>query len=109
MSKKNLEFTVVIKADEATLQDIQAQLAGAKGKHPLLTEVLGVVIKETLLTAGVTSNFEVDLRPGYVTTHYPGGGGLSSDAWEGVALSDSDSAEWDIYASTYQDEVICSD
>jgi len=81
MNKTTLEFKVTIEADQATLHEIQHQINSANSRYPALTNVLPVMIKETLLAAGVTNDFEVELQPSQIITHYEGIGELSEDLY----------------------------
>ena len=81
MNEATLEFKVAIEADQATLHEIQHQLNDANSHHPALTSVLPVTIKEILLAAGVTNDFEVELQPSQIITHYEGIGELSEDLY----------------------------
>jgi hypothetical protein len=110
MNKTTLEFKVAIEADKATLHQIQHQLNGANSRHPALTNVLPVTIKETLLAAGVTNDFEVELQPGHIINHYKGVGGLSEDF---CLMLDEASHRLNknqaINTGAYPDDILCSD
>jgi hypothetical protein len=73
------EFKVVIKADEPALRQIHTLLTQARPGQPALTEVLATTVKETLLAAGVTTDFDVELNSGITPWRNEG---LGLNAWE---------------------------
>jgi hypothetical protein len=110
MNKTTLEFKVAIEADQATLHQIQYQLNSANSYHPALTNVLPGMIKETLLAAGVTNDFEVQVQPSHIINHYEGIGGLSADFC--LAFDEAShrlNKNQVIYTAAYQDDILCSD
>ena len=110
MNEATLEFKVAIEADQATLHKIQHQLNGANSQCPALTNVLPVMIKETLLAAGVTNDFEVEVQPGHIINHPKGVGLLSEDlCLEVDAASHRLNKNQAIYAGAYPDDILCSD
>jgi hypothetical protein len=109
MNKTTLEFKVTIEADQATLHEMQDQLNDATSHHPELTNVLPGTIKETLLAAGVTDDFEVELQPSHIITHYERIGGLSADFC--LALNEAYylNPNQALYTAAYRDDILCSD
>ena len=58
MQEDRLEFTVSIKADEATLQDIYTTFVG----YPAMFDKLALVLKHTLEGVILNKEFEVELK-----------------------------------------------
>lgn len=74
------ELKIMIKADEPALRQIYAMLTRGKPGQPALAEVLATTVKETLLAAGVTTDFEVELNSSGIS--FGCSEGLGLNAWE---------------------------
>jgi hypothetical protein len=74
------ELKIIIKAEEPALRQICALLTQASPGQPPLTEVVVTTVKETLLAAGVTTDFEVELYMKGINPQRNEGLGLN--AWE---------------------------
>ncbi len=80
MIQTTLEFTVAIKANEATLHDLQNQL-NSTDRHPsALGEALPLLLKE-LVAVGASADVEIELHPGQIVNRYQGPGQFSSKLW----------------------------
>lgn len=77
MSEKCFEFTVAVKATEATLQKIQDRLCYNSGNRIALTELIDEWIKEQLI--GSAHYFKVEVQAEPVT--FPCQGGLNAEEW----------------------------
>jgi len=60
--RRGYELRIILKADEPTLREIHDALTKARPNHPVLSNVLATMVKETLLAAGIVDNFEVELH-----------------------------------------------
>jgi hypothetical protein len=110
MNETTLEFTVAIKADEATLRDIHDRLTNTTSDRIALTDLLTDWLSERLIVAGVTKDFRIELHPDHMITHYPGGEGLSAREWvEAEELSHHYSDSQDDLPDNHQDYPLYSD
>lgn len=81
MSETTLQCALTITADETTLQNIQKLLASQEDERPPLSDVLAKVAKQTLIAAGITDDFKIELQHSRITTSYQRSGGLNPDEW----------------------------
>ena len=79
MSEKHFEFTVAIKANEATLHKIEEQLCHNTANQSALTNLIDEWIKEQLI--GPAHYFKVEVRT--ELSVIPGEGGLNANEWLG--------------------------
>jgi hypothetical protein len=73
MKEKSLELTLTIKADEATLREIQEKLMNTDPLRLPLTELLADWVKEWLIISGIKRSFKVDAHSDQFVACYSGG------------------------------------
>ncbi|MCG3210351.1 MAG: hypothetical protein FOGNACKC_03982 [Anaerolineae bacterium] len=110
MIETTLEFTVAVKANEATLHTLQNQLNCGTTPPSPLGQILPELIKETLQTTGPAAEVEVALHPGHLVNHFENPGGLASDLWQEVSRPNRAARSGLAYLKARPgDEILCSD
>jgi hypothetical protein len=75
-----LDLKITLSGSEEVLSDINDKLMSSVDT-PLLIDTLAASIRQSLIAAGVSADFAVDIRPSQIHKNFGQAGALNADEW----------------------------
>lgn len=81
MDESTLDLKITFCGEEAVLSEISNKLISETADHTTLGEALSVIVKNTLIAAGVSKDFGVKIHQSHIRKDFGHSGGLNANEW----------------------------
>jgi hypothetical protein len=76
-----MDLRITFSGSEETLTDIKSRLDSSSADTCGLCDALALIVQQTLVAAGVNSEFSVAVQSGQIRLDFGKGGGLNANEW----------------------------
>lgn len=87
MEESTLDLKITFCGDETVLSEINAKLISETAAHTSLGDALSAIVQNTLIAAGVSSDFRVKIHQSQIKKDFGQSGGLNAGEWMGKGLA----------------------
>ena len=84
MEDSSLDLKITFSGNEDVLEEIKNKLSSTNSANTSLSDALSAIVQQTLIAAGVNSDFKVKIQQSHVKKDYGQGGGLNANEWMGM-------------------------
>ncbi len=81
MSTNILDLKIIFEGKESTLNEINDKLAHCEVGNSEFCNALSAIVQQTLIAAGVSSDFSVSIKRSQIKKSYGKSGGLNANEW----------------------------
>ncbi|GAB4437140.1 MAG: hypothetical protein Kow0031_18960 [Anaerolineae bacterium] len=87
MEESTLDLRITFCGEEEILSEINDKLISETADHTSLSQALSAIVRNTLIAAGVSSDFRVKIHQGPIKKDFGQSGGLNANEWMGGGLA----------------------